>query len=141
VDSITWYALGVMLTGIGLALSYRAYQRRGVVAGVRGVAWSLIPLALALTKTLKLAGEITDDIGRWATNLVFSPTVWLGICVAGVSVVLFGISGFLRGRGVEPPSKKPSGSAPAVTKSGRTPAVADDDMADIEAILRKHGIS
>lgn len=137
---MTWYALGLMLSGIGLVLSYRAYRTKGLASGLRGVAWSLIPLALALTKTLKLVGEITDDVGRWATNLVFSPTVWLGIVLGAVSVLLFIVSGFLRGRGAAATAE--TVQAPAVGRRGRTPAPAiDDDMADIEAILRKHGIS
>jgi hypothetical protein len=143
VNDVTWYVLGLMLTGIGLLLSYRAYQRKGVVAGVRGVGWSLLPLALALTGTLELAGDITDDVGRWATHLVFSPLVWLGIALAGVSVVLLGASGWLAARGIgggEPrPQKQSDKSLPGSASRGPAAPV-DDDMADIEAILRKHGI-
>ncbi len=138
-EDVTWYALGLMLTGLGLLLSYRAYQRHGLAAGVRGVGWSLLPLALALTDTLKLAGELSQDVARWATNLVFSPLVWLGVSLAGVSVVLLGVSGWLHKR-------SPNGaSGSAQTPLPRSPskkaaAPVDDDLADIEAILRKHGI-
>jgi hypothetical protein len=139
VNDVTWYVFGLMLTGIGLFLSYRAYRKKGLVAGVRGVGWSLLPLALALTGTLELAGDLTDDVGRWATHLVFSPLVWLGISLAGVSVVLLGVSGWLQGRGVGGTPKDGQKSLPG-TPSRKPAAPVDDDMADIEAILRKHGI-
>jgi len=139
VSDVTWYVFGLMLTGIGLFLSYRAYKKKGLVSGVRGVGWSLLPLALALTGTLELAGDITDDIGRWATHLVFSPLVWLGISLAGVSVVLLGASRWLQSRGVGGTPKQREKSLPG-TPSAKPAAPVDDDMADIEAILRKHGI-
>jgi len=69
VNDVTWYVFGLMLTGIGLVLSYRAYQKNGIAAGARGAAWSLLPVAAALTGTLELAGDLTEDIGRWATHL------------------------------------------------------------------------
>jgi len=138
IDDVTWYALGMMLTGGGLVWSYLRYQKYGLAAGVRTAAWALLPLALALTGTLKLAGQVLEDIGSWATHLVFSPVVWLGIVLAGVSVVLFGASALL-GRRQTGKSDAKASSLPA--GSGRNPATPiDDDMADIEAILRKHGI-
>jgi hypothetical protein len=140
IDNLTWYVLGLILTGGGVFWSYLRYHKHGLAVGVRSLAWALLPLALALTGTLKLAGEIVDDIGRWGTHLVFSPVVWLGICLAGVSVVLYGASGLLRGRGIGGPQD--SEGKPLTAKPSKKPAKApvDDDMADIEAILRKHGI-
>jgi len=134
-EDVTWYALGLTLTIVGLLLSYRTYRKKGVAAGVRGAAWSILPLALALTGTLQLAGDITNEVGQWAVHLVFSPAVWLGIVLAGVSAVLFGVSAVMGGRGGEPADK----SLP-VTSSRKPATPVDDDMADIEAILRKHGI-
>ncbi len=138
IDKVTWYAMGMLLTTLGLVLSYLRYQKKGFAAGVRGVAWSLLPLALALTGTLKLGGQILDDVGRWAAHLVFSPVVWLGISLAGVSVVLFGVSGWLDRRAAGPGKPAATEQLPARGKRPANPA--DDDMADIEAILRKHGI-
>ena len=143
IDDVTWYAMGTMLTGGGLVWSYLRYQKYGLAAGVRTAAWALIPLALALTGTLKLAGEILQEIGSWATHLVFSPVVWLGIVLAGVSVVLFGASAVLGRRqgGGKAKGTPSSAGASLPAQSGRTPASPiDEDLADIEAILRKHGI-
>jgi heme exporter protein D len=85
---------------------------------------------------------------------VFNPMVWLGIVLAGISVVLFVVSGAMRRRGVG--SARPSraerrkaakdgdrapDSLPAKRSSRKAePAVQDEDMDDIEAILRRHGI-
>jgi len=138
VNDVTWYVFGLMLTGIGLVLSYRAYQKNGIAAGARGAAWSLLPVAAALTGTLELAGDLTEDIGRWATHLVFSPVVWLGISLAGVSLVLFVLSGWMGARKGHRP--EPGSKELPMTPDRKAAAPVDNDMADIEAILRKHGI-
>jgi hypothetical protein len=84
----------------------------------------------------------------WATRLVFSPVVWAGVALAGVSVVLFAVSGAMRARGVgrtekgtrDKDTQLPSGrsAAPAKSKSAKNDDI--EGMDDIEAILRKHGI-
>jgi hypothetical protein len=146
VDAATWQALGLVLTLLGLVLSALVWSRRGAARGLRGVAWSLVPLAAGLTGVLRLGWEIGDSVVQWAGRLVFSPTVWLGLLVAVLSAVLFVVSGaMLRRRG---PAKGPAkGAAPAASspalprkRSSQPAGSAGDDMADIEEILRKHGI-
>src|SRR3712207_7438621 len=51
---------------------FRSWRRRGPVSGLRGVAWSLLPLAAGLTGVLKLGWEITDSVLSWTARLVFS---------------------------------------------------------------------
>ncbi len=143
IDSTTWSALGITLTLLGLVVSVLVWRSRGAAAGLRGVAWSLLPAAAGLTGTLRLLADIADSVGSWAVRLVFSPAVWLGIALAGVAVVLFGVSGVLRRRRGTTAGRAGRGAAP-VGGTGPGKAVAakpDDDMDDIEAILRKHGIS
>jgi hypothetical protein len=150
VDEVTWGALTLTLTAIGAVWTWFAFRRRGAAAGVRGAAYTLLPAAAFLTGTLEMFSEIGGSVADWATHLVFSPTVWLGIMLAGVSVVLFGVSGALRSRqvGEAKPrrdkavgeSAKPRGrELPGAGRKGE-PAI-DDDMAEIEAILRKRGIT
>ena len=100
VDSTTWAALALVLTILGAAYSWFAYRRRGPAVGLRGLAWTLVPVAAWLTGTLKLAANILNDVIDWAARLVFSPTVWLGIIVAGIAVALWVVSGLLQARGV-----------------------------------------
>ncbi|MEP7089501.1 MAG: hypothetical protein ABI776_05270 [Nocardioidaceae bacterium] len=144
-DATTWQALGATLTLVGVLLSVLLWRRRGPASGLRGIAWSLLPLAAGLTGTLRLLWDIGDSIVSWAVRLVFSPVVWIGIAVAGASLVLFAVSAAMRARGAgTTPAVKP-GRADALpserSRSKAQPAVQDNDMDDIEAILRKHGIS
>jgi hypothetical protein len=148
IDSSTWQALGVTLSLVGLLLSVLVWRRRGPASGLRAVAWSLLPAAAGLTGTLRLAWNLSDEVASWAVRLVFSPVVWAGMVLAGVSVVLFGVSATMRNRGVGGRKKRGTNekSLPAERSTPVTPrptakgAADDDDMDDIEAILRKHGI-
>ena len=132
IDNATWQALGLTLTVLGLVLSVLLWRRRGAASGLRAAAWSLLPLAAGLTGTLRLLWEIADSVVTWATRLAFSPVVWIGIVLAAVSAVLFVVSGRLR---------RPTPSRKAVSGPTRPTAAVDDDTADIEAILKKHGIA
>jgi hypothetical protein len=151
VDSTTWAAVAFVLTAAGAAYTWFSYRRRGLAAGLRGLAWTLVPVAAWLTGTLKLAANILNDVLDWAGRLVWSPSVWLGLIVAGVAVALFFVSGVLRARG--------SGTREKAVEGGRTKQVPAaqgkqtaplkrssakkddlDDMDEIEAILKRHGI-
>src|SRR6476620_2464371 len=92
--------MGVTLTIVGLVLSMIVWRRRGPAAGLRGIAWALLPAAAGLTGTLRLVWDIGDSVVNWATRLVFSPVVWLGVVLAGVSAVRFGVSAAMRSRGL-----------------------------------------
>lgn len=144
-DAALWGALACALTALGLVLSYLAMRRRGILAGLRGLAWSILPIAAWLTGTLRLLAEILGDIGDWAVRLVFSPTVWLGVILAGVALVLFVGTGLLRRRRprrerrVRGPKRSKALAHPRADEGGADEGM--EGMDDIEAILRKHGIS
>jgi hypothetical protein len=142
IDSTTWAALALVLTILGAAYSWVSWKRRGLAAGVRGLAWTLVPVAAWLTGTLKLAVNILDETVGWATRLVFSPVVWLGIIAAGASAALFVVSGLMRSRGIGVREQRVKEGAAVEQRRPRqrTPDDGLDDMADIEAILKKHGI-
>lgn len=138
VDEVTWAALTLTLTAMGAVWTWFAFRRRGVASGLRGAAITLLPPAAFLTGTLEMFTEIGSSVADWATSLVFSPVVWLGIVLAGLSVALFGVSGAVRAR-QDSGAEERSGE---LTAPRRSSALAvDDDMAEIEAILRKRGIS
>ena len=149
-DDVAWGVLALSLTLVGGTYTYYAYHRRGLAAGLRGAALTLLPLAAYLTDTLRMFTRMADAVGDWATGLVFSPAVWLGIIVSGMSVLLFGAARVIDGRRppqVADPSEQASGrkaaSKPprALKDSGPAADPIDDDMAEIQAILRKRGIS
>jgi hypothetical protein len=148
VDDAAWAALTLSLTVAGGIWTWFAFRNRGLASGMRALGFTLLPLAAYLTKTLQMFTGIAGEIGEWATNVAWSPVVWLGIVLAGVSVVLIGVSGRLRGREVGPAEKAEKKKAdkkalPSTGPGGKgRPALAqDDDMAEIEALLRKRGIS
>jgi hypothetical protein len=152
-DEAAWGALALTLTLLGGLYTYVAYQRRGLTAALRGASLTLLPVAAWLTGVLKLLTEVGDAVGDWAVRLAFSPSLWAGVALAGLSVVLFVVSGFLANRGVgsEPrpakTPKTPKAGRKAIAPSDARPAapVVDDgvdaEMAEIEAILRKRGIT
>lgn len=161
-DQATWTALALVLALLGAVASVVLWRRRGPAAGLRGLAWTLVPIALWLTRTLRLAADIVDAVGRWALHLVFSPFVWAGIVVAGLSGLLFAVSAAMRARGIGVRRRgrpvlrdgtdraaigragtKGSGGARR-GRSSRTHGDAghspDEDMDEIEAILNRRGI-
>lgn len=152
-DEAAWGALALTLTLLGGLYTYVAYQRRGLAAALRGGALTLLPVAAWLTGVLRLLTEIGDAVGDWAVKLAISPSLWVGVALAGFSVVLFVVSGFLANRGVgtkprEPKPDTKKKQLPAAQPAADVPVVADQpatgvdaEMAEIEAILRKRGIT
>lgn len=147
-DDVTWGALTLTLTVLGAFWTWLAFRRRGLASGVRGAAFTLLPAAAWMTGTLEMFTEIGGSVADWATHLVFSPIVWGGVILTGLSVVLFGISGALRKRELA----RSEGAGPAAVADGkpgkalprsRGPAAppVDDEMAEIEALLKKRGIT
>jgi hypothetical protein len=148
-DSAAWGALAFALSILLGVVTFYRWRSRGLAAGLRGAGWTILPVAAWLTGVLELAFDIGDSVGHWALHLVFSPVVWLGIVLTGVSVLLFGAATVVRNRGIgavdgggaPPPALGASGPrAPAKPPKGSA-AIGDDDLGDIEAILRRHGIS
>jgi|SRR6478735_7285719 len=147
-DDAAWLALTAVLTVLGALWTVRQGRRHGSAAAVRGVAITLLPAALLLTGTLRLGTRIVDAVVDWATSLVFNPLLWFGVGLAGLSVVLFGVSGAMARRSPEPdattdPKKVSRKKRDALPPSQPTKGgpVLDDDLADIEAILKKRGIT
>jgi hypothetical protein len=125
-DKIAWLPLCGGLTGLGLVLSYLVMRRRGLGSGLRGAAWSLLPLAAYLTGAIQMFWKIGIAIGDFAKGFAFSTEVWSGIVLAGLAVVLFVVSGPLRSRRVKrgqdtPAAGSGAGAAGAVPAAGRRP--------------------
>ena len=162
-SQIAWLPLCGGLSGLGLVLSWLIFRRRGFGAGLRGVAWSLLPLAAYLTGAIEMIWKIGVAIGDFATSFVFSPEKWAGVALTGLIFVLFVVTGFTRrgraGRGEkasdggrtldsQPASRggkpgQPAKSKALETRTGKRAAAAadDDDFSEIEKILKNRGIS
>ena len=146
-DDVTWAALTATLTVLGAVWTVHAFRHRGAASALRALGLTLLAPAAYLTGTLEMFSEIGSSVSRWAVHLVFSPLVWLGVVLAGISVVCLGVSGALRergrGRAVEAPKGKKARDRglPEPERSGRGEPAIDDDLAEIEAILKKRGIT
>ncbi|HEU5037182.1 MAG TPA: hypothetical protein VFT70_09255 [Nocardioides sp.] len=139
-DDAAWAALTLGLTVLGGIWTWMSFRRRGAASGLRALGFTLLPLAAYLTKTLQMFTRIADAITSWAAHLVFSPVVWFGVLLGGVGIVLIVVAGTMRSRQLgKAPTK---GSPPPVDSPKGRPAIeGDPEMAEIEAILRKRGIS
>lgn len=150
VDDVAWGALTLTLTTLGAMWTWFAFRRRGPVSALRAAGFTLLPLAAYLTNTLRMFTRIADAVASWATTLVFDPFVWLGTVLGATGLLMIGTARFLRRRGQprepgrtsrilrrSPRAELPPSSAGA----GAAKAAPDDDMAEIEALLRKRGIS
>jgi hypothetical protein len=161
-------AVCVAVSVVGLVLSWRIWRKNGATRGMRAVAWSLLPLAAYLTHSIALLGRVVNAFVLFAGSFVFSPKAYAGIFVIAVAAVLFLVSGGLplmkwrrarKRRNAAAAAKAnrtqpemaavSSGSADSssnnsVAKSkapaARGPAGDDDDLADIQEILRRRGI-
>lgn len=161
-DDVTWVALTLTLTAVFAGVSWLAYQRRGLGAGLKGAGITVLPAAAYLTDTLRMFTRIVTAVGDWATGLVFSPLVWIGLVLAGMGVLLFGAGRAVDARrrpdaasDADKPGRtqtKPSGrlgpgrakGAPAspVNDAAANPDnKVDGELDEIEALLRKRGIT
>ena len=165
-SQIPWFFLCGGLTAVGLIGSWFALRRRGPRAAARWLAWALLPIALYLVGILQVLWRFGVAIGDFFSGLAFSPKVWSGVILAGISLVLFVVTGGLRGRSrrkrakAEPDSQPPATRALATAPPAAAPAgmasrpktapvpakrkgaaPADDDFGEVAAILKRHGIS
>ncbi|MGW9351971.1 hypothetical protein SAMN05421803_1442 [Nocardiopsis flavescens] len=164
--TMTGVILGGGLTLVGLVISLLVWRAKGPASGLRGVAWSLVPLAAGLLGLMNAVWQFVLSILGILLGLIFNPMVWAGVALAGLAVVLYVVSGFMMARGVgaqgrakrSKAAEAPGGAAPGAPAAG--PAAApkgqvggaapqagkkkqqDDlsDFGDIEDLLRKHGI-
>ncbi|WP_344945115.1 hypothetical protein, partial [Actinomadura miaoliensis] len=81
------FAISLGVTALGLLISWGLYRRRGAASGLRGAAWSLVPLAAAMT-----------GVTGFLADLAFSPAKWAGVAVAGLAVLLYLTSGAMLSR-------------------------------------------
>jgi hypothetical protein len=147
------FPLCVALSLIGLIITGFAWRRGNRGRVVQGVGLALAPVALFLTGLLRLVWNAVVAVGTWASHIVFSPAVWVGLLLLGLCVVLWVVGGFVARRTSSRRKSAAKGTAPTgrtaapaslPAKGGkgaaRTPAPIDDDMAEIEALLKSRGI-
>jgi cytochrome c oxidase assembly factor CtaG len=160
----TWLSIAtgttcLIVTIVGLILSAWAWRAKGLRSGLRGAAWSLLPIVMYLTGAIRLVGHLGSAIVTFAGSFVFSPKAWLGVILFFVAALLFLVTGGIpllqRGRNRERRRKEKearrargndgrpqSAAAPATRSQADAPHATQstDDMSDVEEILRRRGI-
>ncbi|WP_431871781.1 cellulose synthase [Nocardiopsis eucommiae] len=154
--------LGAALTAVGFVISYFVWRRKGAAYGLRGVAWSLLPVIAGLLLLMDVVLQFVLGVLGILLTMAFKLQSWVGLGLAVLMVVLYVVSGFMKSKGIGvKPGARPedrararaeggggapaAGAAPApagqvnAPKQAKAPS-ADDDFDDIEALLRKRGI-
>ncbi len=140
--------LGVLYTAISLRRG-----RRGRV--VQGVGLTLAPVGLYLSGLLRLLWDGVGAVLNWVGSTAFSSVIWIGLGLLGLALVLWVVGGVVARRSPRKATKAAAATPPAVS-GGRRPTAAqgavpaqqakkpaqpvDDDMAEIEALLKSRGI-
>lgn len=152
----TWLSIGgwvcIAVTVVGLGLSVVAWRRRGARSGLRGVAWSLLPIAAYFTHSVRLIGQLVSAIVQFASSFVFSAKAWVGVGLLVLAVLLFVASGGMPK--VRRPARRKEarrdragddndqpGKVPALQDRRAKASADDDDLGDVRDILKRHGIS
>lgn len=149
--------IGLSLIGVlVVALGWRRGNRGRIL---QGVGLALAPTGLYFSGLLSLLWNGAVATVGWASQILFTPAVWFGLSLVALCVVLWVVGGFLvrrdgrRAPAVSPRGKQAGLPAKAQTqpaqpaRSGRSDRSrtqqaepVDEDMAEIEAILKSRGI-
>ena len=132
--------LGVIATGI-------AWRRGNKGRVIQGIGLALAPIALYFSGLLRLMWNALVAFGTWASKIIFSPAVWFGLSLLCLCIVLWVVGGLIARRSSAAKSKEVSAQStdalPAkkgAAKSARNQPPIDEEMAEIEALLKSRGI-
>ena len=141
-DEVTWLPVIVVVTLAGVGATVLATRRWGPVAAVRMLALALLPFGLYWSGLLRLMWSVGTAVARFATGLVLSPLVSLGLGLLGAAVALWLVGGVMKRRGVgtaRRPAVEP-GRPPTAAPARRISSPAGE-FDDVEEILRRRGIT
>jgi hypothetical protein len=158
VFGVEWWPVAGALTLVGLVLTVLLWRRRGAGAGMRMLGVSFLPGAIVLVGLQGVLKELWKSLVRFATGLLFSPQIWVGVGMAVIAVLCILIGNRLTVRKLKEVggTTTVSGTKPAVTggakaKSG-SPAkqvaaknprepTGLEGMEDVDEILKRRGIN
>jgi hypothetical protein len=142
------------LTLLGLLVAILAGRRGNKGRLLQGIGLALAPIALYLSGLLGLLWNGVVAVVGWASRVILSPPVWVGLSLLALCVVLWVVGGFVARRRTRrtkveragtTPAARPGAPAAVAGRQGKAPAnrqqpAQDDDMAEIEALLKSRGI-
>jgi hypothetical protein len=152
--------LCVGLTLLGVIATGFAWRRGNKGRVIQGVGLALAPIALYFSGLLRLLWDAVVAVGSWASAIILSPAVWFGLALLGLCLVLWVVGALVARRfpatgrkTKQKPAAAPGGPASGAvaatnTQSRTAPgksvapsAPVDDDLAEIEALLKSRGIN
>ena len=155
-ESAVLLPLAAGLTLLGLLVAILAGRRGNKGRMVQGIGLALAPVALYFSGLLRLLWDGVVAVVDWAAGVILSPAVWFGLSLLALCIVAWVVGGFIarrtpkRTRADRKAAAAPAGGTKAVAAgSGRSPSgqanarqapAQDDDMAEIEALLKSRGI-
>jgi hypothetical protein len=95
---------------------------------------------------LRLLWDAIVAFGTWASKIILSPAVWFGLSLLGLCIVLWVVGGLIgrRAQRNKVVSAESTGKAlPAKSGAGKARRSAppiDEELAEIEALLKSRGI-
>ncbi len=133
--------LGVIATGI-------AWRRGNKGRVIQGIGIALAPIALYFSGLLRLLWDAIIAFGTWASKIILSPAVWFGLSLLGLCVVLWVVGGLIARRSPNAKSKAVGAESTAnalpakkgTRKARQSEPPVDEEMAEIEALLKSRGI-
>jgi hypothetical protein len=142
------------LTLLGLLVAILAGRRGKKGRLLQGIGLALAPIALYLSGLLRLLWNGVVAVVGWASRVILSPPVWVGLSLLALCVVLWVVGGFVARRtprrtkaerAGKTPAARSGGPAAVAGRQGLTPVTRpqpaqDDDLAEIEALLKSRGI-
>lgn len=150
-SSVVWLPNAIILTALLGLVAFWRWRRAGALVGIRWVGIALLPLALYAIGLYRLVWTVGLAFSRFVTGFVFRPSVWLGLLLLVVAAVLILVPTRMRRarKASGAPASASLASAPRRAgllggtgrSSAKTAAApADDDMAEIQDILNRHGL-
>jgi len=150
-----WWPWAGAMTVLLLVLTVVTWRKRGAGTGLKLLGVSFMPMAailLGLQRTLEL---VVTTVWDFITQFVGITTAWIGLGMAALGVLLYLLGGAINARQLSraragDPAAVQGGDRPAVGASGSGAAArntktkkqdGDEDLSDVEEILRRRGIS
>jgi hypothetical protein len=140
-DTVVWLPNALILTALLAAFAWWRWRSKGPVSGLRWTGVAMLPLALYAVGLFKLAWTVGLAFSRFVTGFVWRPSVWLGLVLVAIALALIVLPPKLdRRTGSSGPSKQDGSDRRRALGSSPKAAPADDEMAEIEDILKRHGL-
>lgn len=140
-NTVVWLPNALVLTALLGAIAVWRWRAKGALVGVRWVGVALLPLALYGLGLFRLVWSVSLAVSRFGSGFAFRPSVWFGLILGVIAVAMIVVPPRLDrrlGGSSNPPAKAVSGrKTPA---RGKQSAGVDDEMSEIQDILKKHGL-